>query len=429
MTLLTQEMRWFVALVCTSAQLAAQNAPSDHFADRPALTGAPVEATFSTRNATFEPGDDVLRIRFGWDRSVWWKWTAPQSGDVLVQAFPAPGSTRKSGALAVLVGDTAATLSVLSFTPIDGYLRAFSFRAESGRTYNIMAAASGEFEGNFSLSFTNFPVILRQPRSENAVVHGVFLDVVAIPGPDPSFPYDVEPRLTYQWFRNDVPMPGRTNEFFYVEHPTWVDSGMYRCVIKDSTHSTTTLAARVELNWSFVNARILPRLAESGRELVLSITGDEGNWFELQKSRHLEGWQTMVAYQGSSGPVIGFRLGSTPLELRVPMGADRELFRVHQYRPSFREIVNRLRVIETRKNTWARNARIGIGNSPALFDLFPSMSDNMLGWELGELGPPMLGEIYNINVFGNFATVTLPAHVGGGGISPGGVVYIALEFP
>jgi thiol-disulfide isomerase/thioredoxin len=66
-----------LGMVCGSAVLAGP--PNDDFASRTRLTGALVVATGTNVGATRESGEpDLLN---GWGgRSVWWSWTAPQSG-------------------------------------------------------------------------------------------------------------------------------------------------------------------------------------------------------------------------------------------------------------------------------------------------------------------------------------------------------------
>ena len=126
-------------------------APNDDLAQATVLTGSSATATGSNVGATREPGEPSHG--YGAGRSVWWTWTAPADGGVLVD-------TTASGIATMLAAYTGATVSGLVRVPTSSssydQRGRLTFRAVAGVTYRIVVDgdAYGTAEGPVSLALT-----------------------------------------------------------------------------------------------------------------------------------------------------------------------------------------------------------------------------------------------------------------------------------
>ncbi len=128
---------------------------NDHFANRIALSGASVNTTGTTLYATLEETEPPHNGRLGSGNSVWWRWTAPSSGPVVMTTT---GSTADT-VLAVYSGDTLEQLVPLAANNNDPTVvpsttaSRVSFAAEAGITYQIAVAMpfAGATGGNVAL--------------------------------------------------------------------------------------------------------------------------------------------------------------------------------------------------------------------------------------------------------------------------------------
>src|SRR6185369_13342714 len=141
---------------------------NDDFADRIAVSGPTNSLSGNSLGASKEAGEPA-HAGFPGGKSVWWSWTAPAGGNVLVTTFGSSFDTL----LAVYTGS-----SVSSLTPITsndqasgGNQSAVVFSAIFGTTYRIAVDGYAGDAGNISLNInqpTNAPVILTQPATQAA---------------------------------------------------------------------------------------------------------------------------------------------------------------------------------------------------------------------------------------------------------------------
>ena len=82
---------------------------NDNFANREQLVGTDVRAQADNRGATVEPGEPNHTFGIANTHTVWWTWTAPDTGRVTIDTLGSVTST-SSTALTVYVGDTLDTL-------------------------------------------------------------------------------------------------------------------------------------------------------------------------------------------------------------------------------------------------------------------------------------------------------------------------------
>ncbi len=141
------------------------SATNDNFADAIQIDGVWAMSRDSVAGASLEPGEPVHRS--GPSKSIWWKWTAPGSGNTEVYHGQ---STATNITLAVYVGNSVDALTALTNGPH------VTFVASAGHTYYIAAAVAAETSGDVLLNVSQgprligFPVLanlLCQPGFEN----------------------------------------------------------------------------------------------------------------------------------------------------------------------------------------------------------------------------------------------------------------------
>lgn len=138
--------------------------PNDNFANRLALTGAPISTTGQNLEATMEENEPLPVGEFG-GRSVWWNWTAPFTGSATVTTLGSDFDT----VLAVYSGESVDDLTVIGANdqdPIGGSTSRVEFPARAGLRYEILVdgwnAESGEIVLNVEMPPA--PPALSQPR-------------------------------------------------------------------------------------------------------------------------------------------------------------------------------------------------------------------------------------------------------------------------
>ncbi len=129
---------------------------NDNFADRALLTGVPTSVTASNANATNETGEPVHARSTG-GHSVWWTWTAPQSGRLDVNTVGSSFDTL----LAVYTGTTLPNLVPIGWDDEAGgnNTSSLSMFVTAGVTYAIAVdgyqGASGLVNLNLTLTQSN----------------------------------------------------------------------------------------------------------------------------------------------------------------------------------------------------------------------------------------------------------------------------------
>jgi hypothetical protein len=138
--------------------------PNDDFADATVLTGTDLTIAVNTAGATNEPGEPFS----DW-HSVWWRWTAPQDGAVIITtAYPTSQFPQWVGAF---TGNSVTHLTIEG-SSFAGYVM---FHAVAGTVYHLATDGSGE----------PFTLTLRMP-SPPANDH--FEDATLLSGDTIAFP-------------------------------------------------------------------------------------------------------------------------------------------------------------------------------------------------------------------------------------------------
>ena len=118
---------------------------NDQFANRTPLSGSFVEAVGYNIGATYELGEPDHCYVGGW-QSVWWKWTAPRSGNVSVSTAGSSFDT----AVVVYTGNSVAALTAVACNDDEAYpalaTSKASFPAQGGATYHIAVEGFGYYD-------------------------------------------------------------------------------------------------------------------------------------------------------------------------------------------------------------------------------------------------------------------------------------------
>ncbi|QNH58658.1 MAG: hypothetical protein H2674_04870 [Limnospira indica BM01] len=127
---------------------ATSQLPNDDFSSSATLSGTSVNITSSNVNATKEPGEPNHAGLYG-GSSVWWNWTAPDSGLVTIDTFGSNFDT----ILAAYTGSSLSNLTEIdSNDDTNGLQSQISFVVEPGTTYKIAVDGFGGASGDINLS-------------------------------------------------------------------------------------------------------------------------------------------------------------------------------------------------------------------------------------------------------------------------------------
>ncbi len=183
---------------------------NDDFANANALSGTSASDVTCNDNATMEPGEPAT-ANLG--ASVWWTWTAPAAGTVLVDTL---GSTLDT-VLSVHTGSTPATLTLVSENDDGGTgnTSLLSFKATAGTVYRLRAGGYNGGTGAIRLQIGSVaapandsfavPTALGSPPAVN--ITGTNSTATAQPNEPQHFP-DSEPASGSVWFTWTAPGSG-----------------------------------------------------------------------------------------------------------------------------------------------------------------------------------------------------------------------------
>jgi hypothetical protein len=159
--------------VVTQTITAVTTPANDSFANRIVLAGDVIVTTATNAAATKEASEPRHASNNG-GKSLWWSWTAPASGTVIIDTFGSSFNT----ILGVYTGGSVASLSrVASNDNAGGTSQSrVSFSAVAGRTYQIAVDGYNGASGNITL---RIHMSAKQPTNV-AASDGAFTDRVAV---------------------------------------------------------------------------------------------------------------------------------------------------------------------------------------------------------------------------------------------------------
>jgi hypothetical protein len=168
----------------SAASLRAAAPVNDNFNNALELIGASVSATGSNAGATKEVGEPVHGESPG-GKSVWWKWTAPGNGSVIIKTAGSSFDTL----LSAYTGSSLATLVSVGSDDDSGSSKnsTVGFNVTAGTVYHIAVDGyldpSGAASGNIALALAYRDQPLQRPANDNfaqrAALHGTVVNVTA----------------------------------------------------------------------------------------------------------------------------------------------------------------------------------------------------------------------------------------------------------
>lgn len=207
---------------------------NDFFADATPLSGDFFAVAGSNRGATREVFEFYRpHAGTGQGKSVWWKWTAPEDGNFIINTSGSAFDT----VLAVYTGASANGLTEVASNEDRSALdwtSQVTISAVAGTTYHIAVDSfrddsAGEIKLNgFRSGMLN---IIRQPTSLSVELgkRAVF-DVSVLSGGD----------VSYQWFLNDSAIPGQTSASLVIDPVRAGDFGNYKVEVSNTENLATS---------------------------------------------------------------------------------------------------------------------------------------------------------------------------------------------
>lgn len=213
--------------------------------------------------------------------SVWWIWTAPDTGPVVIDTEGSSFDTL----LAVYTGGTLESLKLVAASddapgvPTSRVL----FRAEQGVTYRIVVdgyqGASGSIHLRLVLaSNPTPPAILSQPVGQ-IVPGGVGTNVLFSVLATGSMP------RALQWQKDGIDLAGRTLPLLVLSNVMVADTGDYRVVVRNDFGSVTSSIARLTVLEQGGQDQFSERIA-LGEVPVLTTGYNVGASIEAGEPRH-----------------------------------------------------------------------------------------------------------------------------------------------
>jgi hypothetical protein len=227
------------SIISSNAILSIIVAPTnDMFANRIPIIGMTNTVFGSNILATKEPGEPNHDGVVG-GASVWWAWTAPANGSVIVNTFGSSFDT----VLAVYTGTAVSNLTWVASDDDYGSLLTslVNFNVSAGTTYQIAVdgygAATGTIVLNIQYATFTAPVITGQPVSRTVVNGNPASFNVFANGQSP---------LAYQWYINtNTPIAGGTNATLLFANAITNETGSYMAIVTNVYGSATSSVANL----------------------------------------------------------------------------------------------------------------------------------------------------------------------------------------
>jgi hypothetical protein len=261
-------------IVCLSAGTVRAQVPgNDLFASRTVVVGVSNTVAGTSLNATREAAEpDHLGTTNG--ASVWWTWTAPGDGRVVIDTTGSAFDTT----LAVYSGGNLTNLTLVGANDDNVNLPTslVEFDAARNTVYQIAVDSFGGVSGavNLTVQITlleTAPLILQDARDQTVFIPppateaSVIFSVVAIGNPAPA----------YQWQRGGVDIAGATNSTLAFNATTNDAGATFGLVLSNSIFVTTSSVVVLQVVPSAFNDDFVSRsgIVPGQNE----ISSDEGN--------------------------------------------------------------------------------------------------------------------------------------------------------
>jgi hypothetical protein len=365
----------FLAVSLGWASLTAcfgQAPPNDNFTNATVLTGNNILFTGNLTGSTGEPyeadGEPFIIPLAYVQHSVWWSWTAPQSGPVTIVALSYSQDTFDqenyycNTYLAVYSTTNVSphNTAAISSTWLEAAFNKLSitFMASAGTSYQIQFAdedfKNSTLQANFQLIATNTPVIFDQPADQTILPGGSALFTILADGIRP---------LSYQWCSNGVAIPGATYPMLPMDNVTVDQAGAYAVIVSNATGVVTSQVANLTVTTNLPSPS-LAALGQATNGFAFSLVGDSGRYWRIESSTDLVNWQpernfpsTQVTLVTTNTPTIYTSVAFTTnsmISLVVPANGAAKFVRAHNYIAPNEICNNNLKRIRFAKQLWAR---------------------------------------------------------------------------
>ena len=191
----------------------------------------------STANAS-SFGDPAPDCVDGFGNGVWYQFTAPVSGQLVVDTF---GSSFDTG-LAIYTGSCGSLTEVACNDDTGGVTSQVTILTTAGTTYFILAGGYSAHTGNLVLHLNHLtpPAFAVQPADQSVVVSNTATFSAALTGALP---------MSFQWYFNSSPLAddgrisGSTTANLSISNITTADAGSYMLAVTNFLGTTNSTAA------------------------------------------------------------------------------------------------------------------------------------------------------------------------------------------
>lgn len=270
-----------------TASLAVNTASSppsnDNFASAWSLAGNTGLALATNVGATGESGEPTHISSGGTASAGWFRWTPTVSGTARIDTIGSPFDT----VLAVYTGSSVAALTMVRQDDDGGDAAGggpslVTFPVTAGTTYAIAVGSyDPDVRGPITLNYSAVapPTIATQPAAVASTVGSTATFTVAASGLG----------LTYEWFRNNVVIPGATFATFALGNLTLADAGSYRVDVANlggtMSSNTVTLAANAATP-PVITTQPVAQIVAGGGAFTLSVAATGSAPLSYQWSRN-----------------------------------------------------------------------------------------------------------------------------------------------
>ena len=349
-----------VFLLLAGASWAATPPPNDNFANRIVLTGHSLTFTGITAGATYEPPTEAWWVTGG--PSVWWSWTATETAPVTLQILRSSKSNSVEDVLSVW-HPLDLTLGFPTNGPgqyvsaarvLDSFLvrPSITFTGVAGETYQIRLSSQIGTEYLLSLTATNSPIIIEQPRNQTVSEGASALLAVAATGVLP---------LGYQWRFEGIDLPGETYPMVIYRTVTTNQAGAYSVVISNATGVCTSELANLYVTLADVRPALGMFTVQVSNRFEFTLAGETGRCYRIETSTNLLNWSPEKTFPMRLSALPDTFLTSVVsssngvARFSIPADSDRKFVRASRYfAPN--EICNlNLKQIRFAKEMYARD--------------------------------------------------------------------------
>jgi hypothetical protein len=280
--------------------------PNDNFTNATVLTGTSIAFTGSLVGATLEGAEtNEANLVWAWAPSVWWAWTAPQSGIVTISLRVNHSwdhiSPPHYAEFDVYTGANLSSLSGVAANLFTGPVgRYVAFPVTAGTTYYFRGQGNLSAALMMKLTETNGPIFVLSPQDCAVSPHGCAFFSAIASAPNVYFPYLP---TRFQWSYNGVPISHQTGASLVVYDVTTNNVGTYSVTASNDFGVITSTATLTLVETNPVPS--LVALKPTGPSLLpFTLTGEGGRWYKIESSQDLNNWVNPSWFQPTNATTL-----------------------------------------------------------------------------------------------------------------------------